>query len=257
MTTTDDVLSVLRESHDTLTAAVTPLSVKELNGPAYPRDWSIARTLSHLGSGAEMFRLIVDAALAGSPTPGMTEFQAVWAAWDARSAREQGLAWQQASAEFLDRIASLTEAQRADFSVELFGEARDLAGLLLIRLNEQILHAWDILVTLDPAAELQASAVPWILDGIGWLTARGAPVDESQRILVSTEHPDRHLVLTVGPQGPPTTAEPDEDEPKATLRLPAEAFVRLVYGRLDPANTPPVQTEGVSLDVLRSAFPGF
>ena len=44
---------------------------------------------------------------------------------------------------------------------------------------------------------------------------------------------------------------------KATLRLPAEAFVRLLFGRLDPNHTPPVQTEGVDLDLLRQAFPGF
>ncbi len=257
MSRSDDLLSVLRESHDTLSSAVTALSVKELNAPAYPRDWSIAQTLSHLGSGAENFQSIVDAALAGSPAPGMADFQAVWAVWDARSAKEQARVWQQASAGFLDRVGSLTAEQRAAFSVELFGDVRDLAGVLSLRLNEQILHAWDVLVTIDPTAELPASAVPWILDGISWLTARGAPVDEPQRILVSTEQPDRHLVLTVGPQGPPTTAEPDGDDPKATLRLPAAAFVRLIYGRLDPANTPPVQTEGVSLDVLRSAFPGF
>ncbi len=40
------------------------------------------------------------------------------------------------------------------------------------------------------------------------------------------------------------------------MTLPAEAFVRLVYGRLDAAHTPPVDTDGVSLDDLRAAFPG-
>ena len=39
--------------------------------------------------------------------------------------------------------------------------------------------------------------------------------------------------------------------------LPAEAFVRLVYGRLDPDHTPSsVSADGVDLDLLRSAFPG-
>jgi hypothetical protein len=38
--------------------------------------------------------------------------------------------------------------------------------------------------------------------------------------------------------------------------LPAEAFVRLVYGRLDPDHTPPVETGGDELDALRKVFPG-
>ncbi len=41
------------------------------------------------------------------------------------------------------------------------------------------------------------------------------------------------------------------------LRLPAEALVRLVYGRLDPAHPPPVETSQVDLDELRQIFPGF
>jgi hypothetical protein len=39
--------------------------------------------------------------------------------------------------------------------------------------------------------------------------------------------------------------------------LPAEAFVRLVYGRLDPDHTPAsVVTDGGLLSLLRAAFPG-
>ena len=41
------------------------------------------------------------------------------------------------------------------------------------------------------------------------------------------------------------------------LRLPAEAFVRLLYGRMDEAHTPPVQSIGVEPDELRPLFPGF
>jgi hypothetical protein len=39
--------------------------------------------------------------------------------------------------------------------------------------------------------------------------------------------------------------------------MPAEAFIRLLYGRLDPAHTPPVESTGVDLDELRQLFPGF
>lgn len=48
----------------------------------------------------------------------------------------------------------------------------------------------------------------------------------------------------------PTTATASAD-----LRLPAEAFARLVYGRLDPDHTPPGD-HGSALDTLRRVFPG-
>ena len=41
------------------------------------------------------------------------------------------------------------------------------------------------------------------------------------------------------------------------LRLPAEAFVRLLYGRLDEAHTPAAESAGVELGELRPLFPGF
>jgi len=40
------------------------------------------------------------------------------------------------------------------------------------------------------------------------------------------------------------------------LVLPAEAFERLVYGRLDPAHTPDVEGDASLLDELRRVFPG-
>jgi len=42
------------------------------------------------------------------------------------------------------------------------------------------------------------------------------------------------------------------------VQLPAEALVRLVYGRLDPGHTPPVEVTGdaVLLDRARAVFPG-
>ena len=45
-------------------------------------------------------------------------------------------------------------------------------------------------------------------------------------------------------------------EADSLLALPAEAFIRLVYGRLDPEHTPP-GVEDPTLKVLRTVFVGF
>ena len=46
-----------------------------------------------------------------------------------------------------------------------------------------------------------------------------------------------------------------DDVPAASLALPAEAFLRLVYGRLDDGQD--LRASGVTLRELKSVFPGF
>jgi len=41
-----------------------------------------------------------------------------------------------------------------------------------------------------------------------------------------------------------------------TTTLPAEAFIRLIYGRLDPEHTPELAIPDIDLDTLRRGFPG-
>ena len=41
------------------------------------------------------------------------------------------------------------------------------------------------------------------------------------------------------------------------IRLPAEALLRLFYGRLDPGTRRQYTAEGIELDRLRAVFPGF
>jgi hypothetical protein len=78
-------------------------------------------------------------------------------------------------------------------------------------------------------------------------------------VRVSTSDPERQFTLETGeavtltPSGGEAASEPGQPG----LRLPAEAFVRLIYGRMDEAHTPPVESTGVQLGELRQIFPGF
>jgi hypothetical protein len=48
------------------------------------------------------------------------------------------------------------------------------------------------------------------------------------------------------------------DVPVGEVAMPAEALLRLAYGRLDPAHTPPAVTGSpADLNQLRNIFPGF
>jgi hypothetical protein len=131
----------------------------------------------------------------------------------------------------------------------------DTTGLLRMRLGEHAVHTWDIAVALDPAAQVSASAVDLLVDTLDMLAGRaGKPDGASRSVQVTTSSPERQFTLEIG-EKVVLASEPSERAPD--LRLPAEALVRLVYGRLDPAHTPAVETEGTQLDELRQVFPGF
>ena len=95
-------------------------------------------------------------------------------------------------------------------------------------------------------------------DTLGPLAARsGKPDGTKLRLHVSASDPQRDFTLESGDTVTLAPSAPGEDPGLPDLQLPAEALVRLVYGRLDPAHTPPVETRGVDLDELRRLFPGF
>jgi uncharacterized protein (TIGR03083 family) len=254
----DELLTELRRSHDRLVAAVAGLSDEQVAAPSYADEWSIAQVASHLGSGAEIFALFLDAGLRPVPAPGAEEFQPVWSRWNAKSASEQSRDAVAVDGEFLRAVEALTPAERADWQLDMFGNRTSLAGLLRMRLGEHLLHTWDIAVALDPAATVADAGAALILANLPGLAGRaGKTMPNPRAVHVMTPH--RNFVLEPTEDG--VRLEPAHSEPgkvAARLRLPAEAFVRLVYGRLDAEHTPAsVEAEGVDLADLRETFPGF
>jgi hypothetical protein len=140
----------------------------------------------------------------------------------------------------------------------LFGTDLDLAGLLQMRLSEHALHTWDVAVALDDRAVVPSDAVDLLVDSLGPLVGRaGRAGGRTGTVEILTTDPDRRFRLEIGTEQV-TLTDGVTGEPTTTrLTLPAEAMVRLVYGRLDPAHTPAVRTDGVDLDELRAVFPGF
>jgi uncharacterized protein (TIGR03083 family) len=253
----DAWLSAVTASHRRVADLVAPLSDDEVARPSYADEWSIADVLSHLGSGAEIFSAVLAAGVAGREAPGIEEFQPIWARWNAKSPSEQVHDAIAADAAFLADIDALDAEQRASWRIEMFGSEQDLAGLLRFRLGEHALHTWDVAVMHDPEATVAPDAVDLLVDTLEVMVQHaGKPIEEPVAVLVITEAPARQLLLQAGGDGV-TLSQPDAGDAAATVTLPAEAFVRLVYGRLDDDHTPPLDITGVDLDNLRRAFPGF
>ncbi|MDQ4096451.1 MAG: hypothetical protein M3144_01085 [Actinomycetota bacterium] len=121
--------------------------------------------------------------------------------------------------------------------VSLRGRSRTCRppGLVGLRLNEHALHTWDIDVALDHAATIPRSIAALVVDNlelIGRYTAKPMP-GEPQLVTVGTIDPQRRFIVDLTFEGA-TLAPSDDSTGEGDLEMPAEAFVRLLYGRLDP-----------------------
>jgi uncharacterized protein (TIGR03083 family) len=245
----------VRASHDKLAGIVAGLDGDGLRAQSYDTEWSVADVLSHLGSGAEIFSLTLTAGLTGGEGPTLDQCRPIWDTWNARSPEDQAGQSVAVNEAVVARVEALTPEERAAFHVTMFGRMpMDLAGVLGMRLSEHAVHAWDVAVTLDPAATVAADAVDLLIDRLGMMAGfMGKKAPAPVEVAVTTTSPDRSFTLDTG--GVTLAPAGADDAPTASLALPAEAFLRLVYGRLDDAAG--VTASGVTLAELKSVFPGF
>jgi uncharacterized protein (TIGR03083 family) len=252
-------MAALRTSHDRLRALAGGLDGDGLRQRSYAAEWSIAQVLSHLGSQAEIFDMFLDSALHDAVPPGAEEFGPIWERWNAKKPEDQAAEALVADGRLVVRVESLDPDERGQVRLELFGRELDLAGLLQMRLSEHALHSWDVAVALDDDARLSPEAVDLLIDTLGPLVGRTGRSLGSTAVAVRTTQPERlfRLESADGKLTLVDSAEPTAESSVPMVSLPAEAFVRLIYGRLGADNAAGVQVRGIDLDELRESFPGF
>ena len=135
----------------------------------------------------------------------------------------------------VSRVESLTGAERESFTVVMFGRmTMDLAGVLGMRLSEHAVHAWDVEVALDPAARIAPDAVGLLAVRLPMMAGFMGKKHQTPKIVeVTTSDPAMTFTLDTGG----VTLTPGSTGASASLALPAEPFVRLVYGRLTTTPT--------------------
>jgi uncharacterized protein (TIGR03083 family) len=250
-------LAVLRASHTRQRTLVESLSPAEMSAPSYDKGWTVAQVLSHLGSQAEIFDMFLDAGLSGRQPPGQEAFPPVWDAWNKRTSQQQAHDSLEATDRFVARLEGLADETLAT-PIKLFGMDLLIGDMARLRVAEHAVHSWDIAVAFDPSASVAPDAVALLIDSLAALVARGGkPQGRPFDLHIHTTTPDRDFMLSVH-----ATAELRvfADEPGAgSLDLPAEALVRLVYGRLDAEHTPALTlvADEITLDDVRRVFPGF
>lgn len=251
--------SALRGSHDRIEALLGTLDPDQLSGPSYCKDWTIAQVLSHLGSGAEIFSLMLKASLEEKDPPGPAEFPAIWDSWNSKTPETQAADFLGADEALIEQIEGLDDDRIEAFHLALFGMDLDAGTFFGMRESEHALHSWDVAVAVDPAARLSQDAVDLLVDAIAMRVERTAkPVEKPLELLIETTGPKRSFLLSVGEKATMQADPPEPDGDVARLEIPSEALIRLFAGRLDPDHTPEgISAVGVTLEELRVAFPGF
>ena len=263
MSTADTNIAALRTGHDTLTVLVSEFGDDDLARPSGAAEWDIAKVLSHLGSGADIARATVRAALDGAPNPGRDFNATVWDRWNAMSRREQADGFVRSDQALVELYESMDAETRGTLRIDVgFMPAPvDVATAARLRLSEQALHSWDMHVGLDENATLAPEAAGPLLQGtndlLGWIGKSDQLAGRHAVIQVTTTGPASVFALRLGDRISVDSDVPER--PDGTLALPAEAWLRLVAGRLAPRYTPDEvsATGAADLELLRRVFPGY
>jgi uncharacterized protein (TIGR03083 family) len=246
-------LHALRSSVEHLRSVVEQIDVADYVSSAYPTEWSIADTLSHLGSGAVIMRKNFENGVAGTVSDP-TFNQSVWDEWNAKAPADQVADALRADSALLKSFESSTEAQRKEFHFSMGPFNMDFEGFVGMRLNEHALHTWDVEVALNPTATISSDIAGEIIDNLHLIVrVAGRANGETHTLKIRTADPARDLSLVFDADSVSLIDADHHDT--VDIELPAEAFARLIYGRLDAQNSPNDVNE-LHLEKLRNAFPG-
>lgn len=265
-TLTDRTISALRGNHDYLTALVGGLTEEDLARQSGSDQWDVAQVLSHLGSGAEIALAGLQAGITAQDAPGQDFNQLVWDRWNAMSAQDQAQGFLGANERLVTAFESLDAGARQEITVKLgfLPFPADVELLSGLRLNEATLHGWDLRVAFDPQATLPIEETAATLEHLtgplsfllGFLSKPEVLHGTKTTLRVETTNPDRVLGLVLGDSVSLADAQTDGG---GFLTIPAEAFLRLLAGRLDEAHTPDnvaITGSVMTIEQLRQVFPG-
>ena len=239
-----------------LVGALTDQALTEPSGAA---QWSVAQVLSHLGSGAEISLATLQAAREGEPHSADGN-QAIWDQWNAMTPRQQADGFLDAGKALLAEYDDLGPAERESLRVPL-AYLPQPAGLDIfagLRLNEAVLHGWDVAAAHDPAAQLDRASAGVMVElqrgPIGFLpgfTGKAAEVDGHVLLAVVTE--EQSFGIDIGERvqlvDPPDKADGE-------LRISLVTVPRLLSGRLRDIDDLEIEGPLSRADLLR-VFPGY
>lgn len=266
--TADQAIEALRAVRDRVAGQVETMGAEDLAAQSGASEWTVAQVLSHMGSSAEIMLASVEGALAGTGKPRDGLAPAVWDRWNALAPADQASGYLAASEAILARLESFDDVTRKDLRADLgfLPKPADVLTIAALGVSETVLHGWDIEVAVDPGATLAPEGLECLFEVNKMFMPYFAKAD-------AIEHPTtRPMTVAVELTAPRMSfglslsvtkvslLDGAPSEVAAVFKGPAEAWLRLLSGRLRPEHTPDgvsLYGGGVTLDQLRGVFPGY
>lgn len=205
------------------------------------RDWKVYQAVSHIGSQPAIHGGMIQAGLRAAPPQTNEDRQAIWGRFDAMAPLEVYPAFKENNDTFVALIDSLSEEELGSEMPWIGGRSAPVANVLASRLNEQVLHAWDVKWARDKNVRLTAAAVPDLLAlnltpfRLGGMAKPAqAPALVGKTIQFVLSDPDGAVALSIAADGVQATMG-RVNNPDLTAELSSEEMVRLVWGRYDVA----------------------
>ena len=262
-TTVREAIRVGREEVAALVAELRAGGDANWDAPSYCKGWAVKDAVVHTVRAVTLLGGNIRAVLSGQPPPlSEPERAADLGRQLLAQPREQVIGeLQRVYEDFAEYVETLDVAALA-FPVQLPFGTFPVWQIVVVILNELVVHHWDMRAGQQPNARLNAEAVPALVGlgvgGVG-LLGRGEKVDGTWQLDVDAPGAGP---LTLQVQGDQVTSRPGPAQnPAARLGMDGEAFVLLVWGRLDLAQA--IDSGRVRVDgdrgramALQRLFPG-
>jgi uncharacterized protein (TIGR03083 family) len=206
------------------------------SAPTACEGWVARDIVIHLIGATQFFLTMTRAVVEGTPPPALdpAQLEARQAALRQWSHDQLLSELQRSRAEYSSYLEGLsTEQLETPMEIFVTLPAWQFDGVLL---NELVIHHWDLRAPQEPDARLRPEAVPLLVQvhrGDLTLLATGEKPDGTWQLDLAEPASGP---VTIRAQGGQVAAQPGPaSNPDARLALTPEAFLRLVWGRLDLA----------------------
>lgn len=224
---------------------------------SYCADWLVFQVVSHLGSGARIGRMRLQAWTDRRAPVSREDMQIVWEHFDSLRPNQMLAAYREAALDYLAEIAALPD-EVGTREVDAFAGKRPLWGYQLSRLWELTCHTWDVYVARDQRARLPVDAVSVLATELQYVSI---PVDQQRAAALAQEQVefrifDSRIAYRLNLTGArPRLERGGTANASIIVEGPAEELVRLVSGRhFQPGTTPLVRAISGDIAAVRRAF---
>src|SRR5919202_6764089 len=163
------VVAAIRREYETIDTFLGALSAARWLGPTYCSEWTVQKTVSHLGSGADLHLRTLKENLDGAEPTTAEARQSVWDYFDSLTPEPLHAQFRDRMEGFLGYLEAMPPEKR-ERTVRFFAGEAPIAEYAQYRLSELSLQSWDLRVALDPTARLLPTTAralwPHVLDNV-------------------------------------------------------------------------------------------